>query len=134
MKRPTSVTIGLSILWMVLVLWAMGAYKRLSGIQSLDDLRDLWSFIYAAYLVGITVVPACLLVMIAYGRNWARIAAMMLQGLDFLWRLYLFHVIEHDDPSQLPYLFVPAVVQLFAYCLMCMPGANDWFRSERLVR
>lgn len=125
--RPASVSLGLLILWIVLGLWLLGT---LPHFRELGTLNGEWPILYAAYLVGMIVVPAWLLVMIARCRHWARVAAMMLQGVDFSWRLYLFLEIENAPESKLPYLLVPVVVQLAAFLLLCLPRANAWFRSR----
>lgn len=126
--RPASVTMALIVLWVVLILWLLGTIPHLREIRTSDD---PWALSYPVYLVGMIALPAWLLVMIARGRNWARVAAIMVQGVDFLWRLYLLVAIQ-DASLQLPYLLVPAAVQSGAFLLLYLPRANHWFRFRAL--
>lgn len=127
LARPRSVLIGLIILWIVLLAWTLGAAGHLGKIRFAND---PWLIGYATYLVGMIVVPAWLLVMNARGRNWARVAAMILTGLDVIYRIALTVVDPALPPTAVGYVLVPAAVQLVGYGLLCTPRSNAWFRAH----
>jgi len=125
-SRPWMLVASLIILWLLLILWMLAVTANL---HKEGPIHDRWALFHAVYLVGMIVVPAFLLIMIARARNWARVAAAMLAGLDFLWRLYLTVVDPNLPASALGYVLAPAVIQLAAYLLLWTPRANAWFRS-----
>jgi hypothetical protein len=127
LARPGVVTAALIILWFLLALWALMSLGHLSQV---DNSTDPWSIAYAAYLVGMVIAPAAFLVKIAQGRNWARIAAMILFALNFLWRIYLLYVSEDTSVATLVGILVPDTLQLLGYVLLCFPSSTEWFRAN----
>jgi hypothetical protein len=126
-RRPRFVTVALVILWILLVMTALGCFKRFMELLALDPPFE-WGF--AAYLCAIVVVPAWLLVKIKQGRNWARIAATIFYGLNILFRIYL---LLNDGDFAAPvvgYALVPAAIQSLAFVLLYLPRSRAWFHAE----
>jgi len=126
LARPRAVKIALGILWFVLAAWLLGSVRRLSRLENMGDLRTL---AYVAYLVAMSVVPTWLLIKITQGRNWARIAAVVLIGLSVLGRVFLLVTVNNLTPPMLSGIFVPGTLQLVAILLLFLPRSSAWFRG-----
>ena len=125
--RPMYVTIALVILWILLTCAVLGSVAQLSkplnpGAQE--------SVLYVAYLALMIFVPAFLLVKVARASNWARVALLILYGINFLFRIYLF---VNDGQFTVPvaaWVIVPAAIQAIAFGLLFLPGSSKWFASK----
>jgi hypothetical protein len=126
-RRPRFVTVALVLLWILLVMTALGCIKRFMELLTLASPFE-WGF--AAYLCAIVVVPAWLLVKIGQGRNWARIAATLFYGLNLLFRLYLLVNDRDFSAPAVSYVLVPAMIQALAFLLLYLPRSQTWFHSS----
>lgn len=128
-RRPRFVTVALAILWILVVIMAMGSVRRLKELGSPNEPLE---WLFAAYLFGIVVVPAWLLVKIRQGRNWARIGATIFYGLNILFRIYLLLNDRNFSAPAINYVLVPAIIQSLAFTLLYLPRSHAWFHSSAI--
>lgn len=124
-KRPIFVTTALALLWILLVLMALGCIAR---IRALTSVSDAGSMAYIAYLVGMILVPAFLLVMIAQSHNWARFALLIFQVVDWMFRIFLFVNDGNLAAALSGWFLMPVIVTLIAFLLLFLPSSGRWFR------
>ena len=125
-KRPVPVTVALAILWTLLAMVIFAVAGALSRLGSFDTRVSGLT----VYLVALIAIPGFLLVKIAQGRTWARIAAMTFYALDNSFRLFLIWA-NPAAAQPLSAVIGPAAAEIVAFVLMYLPRSNAWFRSMR---
>jgi hypothetical protein len=124
-KRPVFVTVALALLWILLVLMALGSIAQ---IRTLASVSDMGSMVYIAYLAGMVLVPAFLLVMIAQSHNWARIALVLFYFVSWMFRVFLFVNDGNVAAAFSGWFLMPVIATLIAFALLFLPGSGRWFR------
>jgi cellulose synthase/poly-beta-1,6-N-acetylglucosamine synthase-like glycosyltransferase len=99
----------------------------IAPLRTLESPSDAGSVGYIAYLAGMVLVPAFLLITIGQARNWGRIALLILYGLNFLFRIFLFVNDGQFKVSLAAWILVPAIVQSIAFLLLFLPRSATWF-------
>lgn len=125
-KRPLTVTLALAILWIPLGIWMLGSLGQMTSFTG-EVTPGMIS--YVAYLAALVIVPAWLLLKMGRACGWARIALIVLYGLDILFRIYL---LSFDSTLDIVVgILAPATFQAIGFVLLFLPVSNAWFRARR---
>jgi hypothetical protein len=124
-KRPVVVTIALMVLWILLVVRALGTIAQ---FRVMAPIENGYHVAYVAYLLALVLVPAGLYVAIGHRSAVARMLALVVHVFAFASHVYF---MSFGADVSYAWMLVPGTVQAIALLALYLPSSNRWFRGGR---
>ncbi len=131
-ERPFNVTWGIRFLWLEMLISLPGYFETFAQPAEQTD-RTVQTFVTAfiAVIVVSMLVMAWLTVMAWKGRNWARIAHLVVLLIGVAVGLWLVPSISEESPAYDVAYLLQSVLNVVGVGLLFTPPANAWYRALR---